>query len=235
MIRPNLLRAALAWLRENNPLCEKVTISEEILAGLTEDGSYEEPTLRVDGISHSHRENVNDAAGEVELDEGEDSFELRAGETSSLTEDDIVMVAIQNRRTESGGPTVRLEKCADPINEYTTSTLMQLCFPSLFRTGTGGHQATTFEKRMHTYDLAEFCTHLVRWHDRRFVIHRNFKFFCLNMVQRRQVDGLTRRLHQRRSGSRRDTQAKTRTDHSDDARDQPNDARAREILRTVKP
>jgi hypothetical protein len=34
----------------------------------------------------------------------------------------------------------------------------------------------------------------MKWHDRRFVIHGNFKFFCLNLIKRRQIDGLVRRI-----------------------------------------
>jgi hypothetical protein len=34
----------------------------------------------------------------------------------------------------------------------------------------------------------------MKWHDRRFVVHRNFKFFCLNLIQRRQIDGLVWRI-----------------------------------------
>eukprot|EP00644_Phytophthora_capsici_P011205 jgi/Phyca11/62971/gw1.18.289.1 len=71
---------------------------------------------------------------------------------------------------------------------------MQNCFPTLFPNGEGGlHELEAGERRMHEYKLAEYCAHIMKWHDRRFVTHCNFKFFCLNLIQRRQIDGLVRR------------------------------------------
>lgn len=55
------------------------------------------------------------------------------------------------------------------------------------------------ETRLYQYELKDFCAHLMSWHDRRFVIHRTFKFFCLNLIQRRQIDGLVRRIPARAS------------------------------------
>ena len=43
----------------------------------------------------------------------------------------------------------------------------------------------------------------MRWHDRRFVVHRNFKFYCLNLIQRRQIDGLVRQIPTRTRVGRR--------------------------------
>eukprot|EP00644_Phytophthora_capsici_P000339 jgi/Phyca11/82669/gw1.4.1185.1 len=72
---------------------------------------------------------------------------------------------------------------------------MQNCFPTLFPNGEGGlHELETGEGRVHEYKLAEYCAHIMKWHDRRFVTHCNFKFFCLNLIQRRQIDGLVRRV-----------------------------------------
>ncbi|KUF93161.1 Solute carrier family 2 [Phytophthora nicotianae] len=72
---------------------------------------------------------------------------------------------------------------------------MQCCFPTLFPDGLGGYNSVGgYETRLHEYNLAEYCAHLMKWHDRRFVIHGNFKFFCMNLVQRRQIDGLVRRI-----------------------------------------
>eukprot|EP00644_Phytophthora_capsici_P005761 jgi/Phyca11/97664/e_gw1.2.1317.1 len=71
---------------------------------------------------------------------------------------------------------------------------MQNCFPTLFPNGEGGmHPLIDVENRTHDYKLAEYCAHIMKWHDRRFVIHCNVKFFCLNLIQRRQIDGLVRR------------------------------------------
>lgn len=81
------------------------------------------------------------------------------------------------------------------INEYGAQNLMQICFPTLFPDGCGGYRPLEDrETHLYQYELAEFCAHLMSWHDRRFVIHKTFKFFCLNLIQRRQIDGLVRRV-----------------------------------------
>eukprot|EP00644_Phytophthora_capsici_P000531 jgi/Phyca11/99963/e_gw1.4.1186.1 len=73
---------------------------------------------------------------------------------------------------------------------------MQNCFPTLFPNGEGGlTPLECSESRLHEYHLAEYCAHLMKWHDRRFIIHGNFKFFCLNLIQRRQIEGLVRRVN----------------------------------------
>eukprot|EP00644_Phytophthora_capsici_P017768 jgi/Phyca11/42774/gw1.80.32.1 len=72
---------------------------------------------------------------------------------------------------------------------------MQMCFPTLFPNGYGGYNPLSKgESRMHDYSLSDYCAHLMKWHDRRFIIHGNFKFFCLNLIQRRQIDGLVKRV-----------------------------------------
>ncbi|GMF54470.1 unnamed protein product [Phytophthora fragariaefolia] len=76
---------------------------------------------------------------------------------------------------------------------------MQNCFPTLFSNGEGGFNPLSIsegknEVRVHEPKLAEYCAHLMKWHDRRFVIHRNFEFFCMNLILRRQIDGLVRRV-----------------------------------------
>ena len=91
-------------------------------------------------------------------------------------------------------PSATLERPTDVVNDYETKHIMQMCFPALFSDACGGITAFEAEGREHEYDLAEFCAHLMRWHDRRFVIHRYFKFYCLNLIQRRQIDGLVRRV-----------------------------------------
>ncbi|POM59067.1 PIF1-like helicase [Phytophthora palmivora] len=69
--------------------------------------------------------------------------------------------------------------------------LMQTCFPTLLPVAKGGyHPVDITESTVHEYTLTEYCAHLMKWYDRRYIIHGNFKFFCMNLIQRRQIDGL---------------------------------------------
>jgi hypothetical protein len=97
-------------------------------------------------------------------------------------------------QTQSQIPVGELRCRVDPINENETKHLMQFCFPTLFPDGYGGYKSLEEESRLHDHGLSDFCAHLMKWHDRRFIIHGNFKFFCLNLIQRRQIDGLVKRV-----------------------------------------
>jgi len=125
----------------------------------------------------------------------EDSFELQVDANDGRTEAERMIAAVNTAAGDSLYPVGELQCQTDPINEYTTQMLMQNCFPTLFPNGEGGYNPLLdVENRSHDYSLADYCAHLMKWHDRRFVVHRNFKFFCLNLIQRRQIDGLVRRI-----------------------------------------
>ncbi|ETM55049.1 hypothetical protein L914_01688, partial [Phytophthora nicotianae] len=132
-----------------------------------------------------------------------ETFELERNEQDTQSELEKI---IQATNLASGGseyPVKELQCCTKPIDEYNTITLMQNCFPTLFTNGEGGlNPLEGSESRLHEYHLAEYCAHLMKWHDRRFIIHSNFKFLCLNLIQRRQIDGLVRRISD--SGSQHD-------------------------------
>jgi len=124
-----------------------------------------------------------------------ESFELEGNQNCKQSELEKVMSAVGMDATNTAYPVGELKPCENPIDEYNTKQLMQSCFPTLFPDGRGGyHPMNASETREHEYTLTEYCAHFMKWHDRRFVIHGNFKFFCLNLIQRRQIDGLVRRI-----------------------------------------
>jgi hypothetical protein len=95
-------------------------------------------------------------------------------------EDDLILATLQGK-TPDASDTYEKGQLSRPMNEYTTRLLIQCCFPTLFPDGQGGlHPIECESPREHTYSLAEYCEHLIAWHDRRFVVHPTFKFYCLN-------------------------------------------------------
>ncbi|ETK70680.1 hypothetical protein F441_18653, partial [Phytophthora nicotianae CJ01A1] len=115
-------------------------------------------------------------------------------ENDTKTELQRIVEAANVVSEDSQHPVKELQRHTNPIDEYKTELIMQNCFPTLFPNGKGGFNIIDSENRLHEFHLAEFCCHLMKWHDRRFVIHPNFKFFCINLIQRRQIDGLVRRV-----------------------------------------
>ena len=104
----------------------------------------------------------------------EESFELQEDNAAGDTEMERILKSVNSGEGEVAYEMPRLNEL---MNEYKTKMLMESCFPTLFPNGCGGfHAMDDTEKRVHKFDLAEYCAHLMTWHDRRFVIHRNFKF-----------------------------------------------------------
>ncbi|OWZ05889.1 hypothetical protein PHMEG_00021938 [Phytophthora megakarya] len=147
------------------------------------------------------------------MDRINESFELDGNEESTQSELEKVMRVVGVDTVNSDYPVSELRCCDDPINEYNTKQLMQSCFPTLFPDGLGDIIGLMSMSREHTSTLVDYCAHLMKWHDRRFVIHGNFKFFCLNLIQRRQIDGLVRRV--RMTESREETMRAAGLDDTD--------------------
>lgn len=217
-IRPNYIRAALYWLIKNNPLYSTVEIDEELLQQLQEANNLPELIIEEEDVdkdtitSVCEQDSINNGESlnisrqtenaineDIEIQclnelEGNciESFEMPTSNLDTQTESDRIVDALLNQTTmpveTSAAPELNIT-----MNEYTNRHLMQQCFPSLFPDGLGGYNPVDNEDRMYSCHLAEYCAHLMMWHDRRFVIHPTFKFFCLNIIQRRQVDGLTKR------------------------------------------
>ncbi|KUF88259.1 hypothetical protein AM588_10001753 [Phytophthora nicotianae] len=123
-----------------------------------------------------------------------ESFELERNENDTKTELQRIVEAANVVSEDSQYPVKELQRHTNSIDEYKTELIVQNCFPTLFPNGKGGFNIIDGENRLHEFHLAEFCCQLMKWHDRHFVIHPNFKFFCINLIQRRQIDGLVRRF-----------------------------------------
>ncbi|GMF39337.1 unnamed protein product [Phytophthora lilii] len=208
-VRPDLIRRALQWLISNNPLYRDVSISEENLAAFEDVRSASIPTISItnEEAARLHPEcgpcsssggpnTVGESSGDsrsAELSNFEEaseafhvqeSFELEANAADEQTEAEKIMEAANRAAGHTLYPTANLDCKTDLMNEYTTKSLMQNCFPTLFPDGRGGlNPLEGNEERLHEYNLAEYCAHLLKWRDRRFVIHGNFKYFCLTCTE----------------------------------------------------
>lgn len=67
-----------------------------------------------------------------------------------------------------------------PINEYNTEGLFAMAFPTLFPKG----KAAFKQQRMKEIKIHEYALHLLRYHDKRFGQHPQFRYFILNIIMR---------------------------------------------------
>ena len=293
-VRPQLLKKALIWLREHNPLYRDVEIDEEVLQELSvQCVDTELPSIEVDAVpcqvtnrhdteresdEHSDTSERNDTVntrksttatnGNVtgqtgysvlrddlpgicelyDLEEWSEEGQTEVGRIlESLrqpTEKEVADRSVQEEHLhelDTDRPCSDLPRPKKAMNEYETKMMMQMCFPTLFPDGFGGIHPLENETRIHEYTLADYCSHLMKWHDRRFVMHRNFKFFCVNLIQRRQIDGIVRQVPDRRHfiGRRKDGETIHEEINIDDLRKvhdekELSDA-GRQLLKQLKP
>ncbi|POM73102.1 Hypothetical protein PHPALM_10082, partial [Phytophthora palmivora] len=305
-VRPDLLRRALCWLIDNNPLYRKVRISEVNLAALHQfDVEDNLPTITlteeetqallptenhvnvtaVASIDDPLQPPVHDHAATMSIEEHslqktaqtcfacktvytkicptcapaqttDPAYHAKKSETyveSNEDQADILsrlyetfelermkMIPRVNSKRFFKLPT--LVRLTIQFRNYKTvqtrlmntrpACLCKIVSLHFFPNGEGGFNPILgIEVRTHEYYLAEYCAHLMKWHDRRYVIHSNFKFFCLNLIQRRQIDGLVRRVS--------NTNNETAEDNTDPAgRTKTTDkdtAAAIQILESLKP
>jgi hypothetical protein len=140
--------------------CSQSTVQERFISDSQPDalkeGAEDVPTLLVEQEGVSSRENVNDSGDELFADgDLSESFELETGGVKHA-ESDQILDAIRQQHGFPGD--VHIDPPTNVINEYTTNTLMQSCFPTLFVDGRGGFHATTFEKQSPKKFLRENVT-----------------------------------------------------------------------------
>ncbi|GMF35722.1 unnamed protein product [Phytophthora fragariaefolia] len=248
-VRPDIVRRALCWLIDNNPLYRNVHISEENLVALREfDVEIDLPSISLTAeearelcIQHNeintqpHLESLSNSQNLYDPNENEatqttstagaasqcergcqvssgandawrpysntnteselltsvpeirppdplsdliDSFELERDVSDKQTELECIVQAANLACQNPEYPVKELQQYTEPIDEYKTKLLMQTCFPTLFPNGQGGYNPIDGKIRANEFHLAEFCAHLMKWHDRRYVIHGSFNFFA---------------------------------------------------------
>ena len=69
---------------------------------------------------------------------------------------------------------------ANPINEFTTEGYMACAFPTLFPQ----EIADFLAPRQRMVTIANYCKHLMMYHDQRFAKHPHFRYFPLNTIMR---------------------------------------------------
>lgn len=201
------VRTALIWLKHNNPYYSNIEIDEAVLQSLPEDGEIVDLPSIVSEDAHAVVNHVVDenalgdetAGGFRVNEEDEQSIEGNAvdvGESAGgedftygycptippqLTEDDRAADFMQRTRREEPPVVPWPTRSAHPVSEYNTPGLYSKAFPVLFPDGRGDFSNA---HRLQHISLSEYATHLLNWHDGRFVKHERFKFFLLNLVER---------------------------------------------------
>lgn len=158
-VRKRVVLNALQCLQAINPLYSDITINDQVLSSLPEDGNI------ANLLPFIEEGAVSDLPIECDVvDENAVTFAPRPGHTEAV-------------QTTLNWPTASTE----PINEFRQSGYIPQAFPHLFPDGKCDFLDFSRNTKL---TFREWCEFLMRYHDQRFAQDPRFRFFCVNTMQR---------------------------------------------------
>ena len=189
IVRRQKVENALQWLSLHNPQYKDIEINRDALNSLPENGTPADVVTL-----EANPDNVDqDSPTDTELETDSDVVYNKDTETSSFLSSEHnekqEREAIQDELAGKtlNWPTVQNE----PLNEYKTSYLATLAFPTLFPDGKGDPTIPSLNRDV---PFASRIKHLLKFgewlHDHwvyRFAEHPRFSYWALNMIQWRRI------------------------------------------------
>jgi ATP-dependent DNA helicase PIF1 len=199
-VRKNHVKTWLVYLQRNHPDYRYVSICDERLAALPEDGdvssSFPAITEDTDELqADSNGEEVpHDARMEEPAPDGPssgvnaDAYSMIPNLNITDTELELLLSQLQSSAPQPSGlpaPTVQ----SAPIDEASgRERLFAMAFPTLYPTG----RADFNEGRIRKVSLGDYAYHLIKFHDGRFGEHPRWRFFIFNMIMREKTRAASR-------------------------------------------
>jgi hypothetical protein len=200
IIRTEKVRAALIWLKQNNPLYKDIIIDHDVLDSWPAGEHLFPATIQVQAPTH---ENTNEGS---RYDQSscemcgrgpEQSCQCDSAHTTEFFQNVVVsdievttatsaqMTTAALKHLKSGKGFIKVGHEAQFANSYTDEHLFPLLYPTLFPYGCGGFELSTRRVKV---DLRAQARHYFRLADRRFQTHYSFLFTVFNILQRRAVN-----------------------------------------------
>jgi ATP-dependent DNA helicase PIF1 len=177
-VRRSKVCRALLWLKENNTYYNDITIDNEILESLPENGSVFNMLPQI-----HEKQTVDDDAND---NEHENEYE---NESISRTfvplppptrrEDDAINETL-DRMQSNNSPTIWPDIEGVPINEFKTAGYIARAFPTLYPYGRADFRSSRAIRVL----PAEYFKHLLWYKDGRFARHSRWRYFALNSSMR---------------------------------------------------
>ncbi len=193
-VRKQKVHSALVWLINNNPHYSEITIHEDALNSLPENGVPPDlMTVETDNDMVSD-DNCSADVGPPTDNPSEDIVYNDSTEMSSFLpvgeQQQQEIEAVRNQLSENEPmqwPSVENE----PLNEYQISHLATMAFPTLFPDGKGD---PTNQGLLRDVPLQERIKHLLKFAELidgkwvyRFANHPRFSYWAFNMIQRKRI------------------------------------------------
>lgn len=162
--RPEKLKTALLWLKENNKWYRDIEISVENISMYPENGDI---THLIQRISMNADINLD-----IPTEDGLNSF---VPDRSIIKQDDVFYHKLDM-------PYPELEKIT--INEFQKNGYFSKAFPALLPYGTGDYSNYHIDDN---FSFSEYCKFFVQYKDRRFAQNFRFRYFLYNTSIRHQL------------------------------------------------
>ncbi|XP_052129235.1 uncharacterized protein LOC113212961 [Frankliniella occidentalis] len=198
-VRSGVVRAALVWLRENNPHYANIDLNEDNLALLPEDG---DAFSEVQGYDYEEPDDppaFNSSPPPESATTGSQEVASRQDDAEVLVENAGVGVAEQGAHgiASSGVPLLQHHHQEEqvsavldwpsggsaPVDEFNTPGYVAMAFPTLFPTGA----ADLSLDRQYRVTPRQYFKHLLEYKDGRFANDPRFRFFAFNTVTRHEA------------------------------------------------
>ena len=193
VVRREVVRQNLLWLKAHNPLYKDVEISEERLQSL--------PVDDVLGYTIEHiqpSENPDALGSRYDLNPSSETNESTSvpDETSHVQFSNVVITDVDGnaspkdlkaaalRHYKQGGSFLSVLHGPAPVNEFFNPSLLPMMYPTLFPYGIGGIED---KRRTNAISFENHVKHLLSLADRRFQEHYSFIFVAFNIIQRRKL------------------------------------------------
>ncbi|PPQ71479.1 hypothetical protein CVT24_011973 [Panaeolus cyanescens] len=189
LVRPAKLRAALVWLKNNNPLYRHVQIDYQVLDSLPATSVLPVDVHRYDNIVSFVKLSSNyDPSSNVRTDpdlfEDDVEFEKTCIPESVDVSSPSKMRAQAALHLKEGGAFVPIAHGNSPCNEFNNPTLFPKMYPTLYPYGLGGFENPSRSARL---SMEKHVISQLNLSDDRFQTHSSFMFVVFNILQRRKV------------------------------------------------
>ncbi|KAF4617233.1 hypothetical protein D9613_005788 [Agrocybe pediades] len=189
LVRREKIRAALEWLKLNNPLYASIEIHQ---------GNLEQ--FPADDILDVHLEHVEESDSQSNLTGNYDNITREPPLEEQAAADVFENIVISN--VDDNANSARLKAAAmkhfktpgkrhlqishdpNPITEFFSPNLLPSIYPSLFPLGIGGCEDNN---RSEAISLKKHVKHLFSLNDRRFQEHYSFMFTVFSVLQKREI------------------------------------------------
>ena len=194
VVRREVVRRSLVWLKAHNPLYKDIDIDEMRLQALPTEGLLDYQIEHVP--SSAHLEALESRYDMNPSEENSNKTHPSPGESPEIEFSNVVITDVDAhapandlkaaalRHFKRGGGFLAVPHEPVPVNEFFNPSLLPMLYPTLFPYGIGGVED---RRRTVAISFENHVKHLLSLADRRFQEHYSFLFVVFNIIQRRKL------------------------------------------------